>query len=356
MGIEQIGFDDWFREKVEPHKLDGFQPARVVSISRNTFWISDGSDTLKAELTGRFMFKAGSPLDFPAVGDWVCVQVFSGQSLAVIHDIFPRKNLLKRKMAGKRVEYQLIAANLDAALIVQALDSDFNLRRLERYLVMVNDSGIMPLVLLSKSDLLAPVEIEKKKSEIRQLMPDIGIIALNCIEDSGLDDIERELLPGRTYCLLGSSGVGKSTLINRLCNSELLKTRSVRERDGRGRHTTTQRQLIVLDNGAMIIDTPGMRELGNLDVDSGIGDTFADIAELAAQCRYRDCTHTHEDNCAVRSALEDSSLPEGRFESYLKLKRESEYYERSYQEKRERDKKFGKHCKSVMKHKKRERS
>jgi ribosome biogenesis GTPase len=351
MQLENIGFSDWFRERLDTGKSPEFSPARVIAIDRNRYQVADGDGLVTAELTGRLVFNADSPLDLPAVGDWVYAQISADRSLAVIHDIFPRKTLLKRKTVGKRVEWQLIAANIERALIIQALDHDFNLRRLERYLVMVNESGISPLVLLSKSDLLPTDEIEAKKAEIRRLMPEVEIVAYSSLDDSGLEVVKRELEPGCTYCLLGSSGVGKTTLINRLIDSELYETREVREKDGRGRHATTRRQLITLDNGALIIDTPGMRELGNIAADSGLDKTFGEITELAEHCRFNDCSHTGEEGCAVLAAMENGTLEEERYRSYLKLRKESEYNEASYLERREKDRKFGKHCKAVLKDK-----
>ena len=356
MQLEKHGLSDWFQDRINAEKMQDFQLARIVSMNKNSYLISDGYSSVMAEVTGKLMFNAVTPLDYPAVGDWVYVQLFDDQSLALIHEIFPRKTLLKRKTAGKKVELQLIAANIDSAMIIQSLDSDLNLRRLERYLVMVSESDISPIVLLSKSDLMSPIEISNMTSEIHNLMPDIKIIAFNCMDESGLDSVREALIPGLTFCLLGSSGVGKTTLINSLVNGALFETQAVREKDGKGRHTTTRRQMIFMDNGAMIVDTPGMRELGNFSVDVGISETFSEIVELTERCRFNDCTHTQEDGCAVQAALVDGTISEDRYQNYLKLKRESEYNDMSYLEKRKKDKKFGKYCKSVMKHKKKERA
>ncbi len=353
--LEKIGLSAWFQDRINAEKMQEFQLARIVSVNKSNYLISDGSSSVIAELTGTLMFNAGSPLDYPTVGDWVYVQLFDDQSLALIHEVLPRKTLLKRKTAGKKVELQLIAANIDSAMIIQSLDSDFNLRRLERYLVMVSESDIVPVVLLSKSDLMTPVEIANTTSEIHSLMPDIKLVAYSCIDESGLDRVKEVLIPGQTFCLLGSSGVGKTTLINSLLNKELYATRAVSEKDGKGMHTTTRRQLVFLENGAMIIDTPGMRELGNFAVEAGIADTFSEIAELTGQCRFNDCTHVHEAGCAVLAALEDGTISEDRYRNYLKLKKESEHNNLSYLEKKEKNKKFGKHRKAWMKSKKKKR-
>ena len=224
------------------------------------------------------------------------------------------------------------------------------MRRLERYLVMVRDGNIEPVLLLSKSDLINSDELETRISRIRNNNIDIRIFAFSCVTGSGLDRFRQVLEAGKTYCLLGSSGVGKSTLLNSFLGRELLETNSVRAKDGKGRHTTSRRQLIVLDSGAMFVDTPGMRELGMIGENTGIEGSFADVTELANKCRFTDCTHTSEAGCAVVSAVADGELPEDRYHSYLKLMKESKYHEMSYFEKRRKDKEFGKFVKSVTKH------
>jgi len=352
MNITHLGFDNWFQKRVDPTRSNDFEIARVITVDKNSFIITDGKREIISEVSGRLIFNADSPLDYPAVGDWVYVQYFNENTFAVIHEIFPRKTLLKRKTAGKRVEFQVIASNIDTAMILQSLDHDYNLRRLERYLVMVHENEIRPVVLLSKSDLLSPIETNKKISAIQKDIPDIQIEAFSNTVDSGLDRVEELLETGKTFCLLGSSGVGKTTLINKLMDEDLYETQPVREKDSKGRHTTARRQLIVLKNGAMIIDTPGMRELGNIAVDTGLQDTFKEITELADQCRYKDCSHSIEEGCAVLAALDESRISRERYQNYIKMRKESAYLEMSYLEKRRRDKAFGKLCKSVMKHKK----
>lgn len=348
---ERLGFDEWFRNNQVSREPSDTSAARVISVNKNNFVVSDGTNEIFAELAGRFMYEADSTLDLPAVGDWVSIRLFNDDTFAVIFDIFQRKSLLKRKTAGSKVEYQLIAANIDVAIIIQALDSNYNIRRLERYLVMINEGGIKPFVFLSKSDLASGDEIEKKKSEILRSFPGLDILAFSNQHASDMDSIREILAPRKTYCLLGSSGVGKTTLINNLISEDLFKTQPIREKDGRGKHTTTRRELIVLNNGAIIIDNPGMRELGVISAENGLDETFGEIAELSKQCRFSDCTHTVEKGCAVLSALEEGVISKERYSNYMKMQKESLYHEMSYVEKRQKDKKFGKYVRSILKYK-----
>jgi len=352
MKIEQLGFNKWFLDRIDPTKLIDHQIARVITVNKDSYTINNGEGDVSAEITGKLMFSADSPLDYPATGDWVIAQYYDKNSFAIISEIVPRKTVLKRKTSGKKIEFQLIAANIDTGLIVQSLDNNYNLRRLERYLVMINESDIQPIVLLSKSDLLPDNEVGKKVAEINALIPDIRVVPFSNKDNARLKLVKELLIPWKTYCLLGSSGVGKTTLINNLLDEVRLKTHSVREKDGKGRHITTRRQLINLKNGSMIIDTPGMRELGNFAVDTGIHSTFDDIAELSNQCRYNDCSHTQEQGCSILAALKDGIISQERYQNFVKLKKESAFYEMSFFEKKRKDKKFGKFVKSVMKEKK----
>ena len=352
MKIVQLGFNNWFFDRIDPTKLIDHQIARVITVHKDSYTINNGKGDVSAEVNGKLMFSADSSLDYPATGDWVIAQYYDKNSFAIISEIVTRKSLLKRKTSGKNIEFQLIATNIDTGLIVQSLDTNYNLRRLERYLVMVNESDIQPVVLLSKSDLLPVNEIDKKITEIQALIPDIRVVPFSNKNQTGLQHVKELLVHRKTYCLLGSSGVGKTTLINNLQDEVRLKTHSVREKDGKGRHITTRRQLINLKNGAMIIDTPGMRELGNFAVDTGIHSTFDEIAELSNQCRYNDCSHTQEQGCSILAALKDGIISQKRYQNFIKLNKESAFYEMSYLEKKRKDKKFGKFVKSVMKEKK----
>lgn len=347
--IENPGFDNWFTDKIDLSKTTDLKIVRVISVNKNSFVVSNGVKDIYAELTGKFLFNSEDSLDLPAVGDWVYAQLFDDDELAIIHDILPRKSLLKRKASGKKVDYQLIAANIDTAIIMQSLDINFNLRRLERYLVMINEGRITPAIFLSKSDLISADEIDEKKNQIRKILPDVTIASFSNNNASDVENVKTFFSPFKTYCLLGSSGVGKTTLLNNLINQELYKTQPIREKDGRGKHTTTRRELIVLENGAIIIDNPGMRELGVISNESGLGDTFNEIDELADLCKYKDCTHTVEADCAVLEAVERGEISEERYNNYIKIYKESVYNEMSYVEKRQKDKKFGKFFHSTMK-------
>ena len=331
---------------------DTMDVARVIAVDREHYVITNGDRETRAEITGKLMFSAESPLDYPAVGDWVRVQMVDQGSRAIIHDICQRKTILKRKTAGKKISHQLIAANIDTAFIVQSLDANYNLRRLERYMVMVYDGGIQPVALLSKSDLLENHDIDRRLDEMASIFPELQVVAFSNKTGDNLGRIWTHLAPGNTYCLLGSSGVGKTTLLNRLLKNAMLETRTVREKNGKGRHTTTRRQLIRLKNDALIIDTPGMRELGSLDVESGLKSAFHEIDQLSVACRFHDCSHTQEEGCAVLSAVEDGRLSRKRYQNYVKMMKESMFHEMSYQEKKKKDKQFGKLIKSVMKSKK----
>jgi ribosome biogenesis GTPase len=350
--LENIGFDEWFKGQMTQFDKNLFSPARVIQVNKDNYLIHNDKSEIKAEVTGKLLFNTDSAINLPTVGDWVMVQYFDDETFAIIHDIFPRKSTLKRKVAGKNIEFQVLAANIDTAFIVQSLDSNFNLRRLERYLVMINEAKIQPVILLSKYDLTNQSELDNKIDEIKKINKSINIIAFSNVSGFGIEAISNLLFQEKTYCLLGSSGVGKTSLLNKLIGEEKYEVKAIREKDDRGRHTTTSRQLIFLNNGSMIIDTPGLRELGIFNMDEGMSETFDEISVLAKHCRFKDCTHTHEKSCAIKQAVKNKEIDENRYKNYLKIQKESAFYEMSYLEKRQRDKEFGKMVKQVMKNKK----
>jgi ribosome biogenesis GTPase len=350
--LRVLGFDSDLFPQYKDYMVDGFQLARVTAVNRDNYLVKGEVGELLAEVTGKLLYGAESNVDFPVVGDWVQVQYFDDNTFAIIHQILPRKTLIKRKNPGREVEYQPIAANIDTAFIVQDLVRDFNLRRLDRYLVMVKDSKIAPVILLSKSDLISSEEINDKISQIHRLDSNLEVIPFSNVTGDGFEDILDCLKPCKTYCLIGSSGVGKTTLLNKILGEEKYTIGEVRQKDGRGRHITARRHLIILQNGSLIVDTPGMRELGIFGIEEGLSETFSEIFTIARNCQFRDCTHTHEKNCAVLGAVEEGVIDQDRYRNFLKIEKEAAYYQMSYAEKRKRDKQFGKFCKQVMKSKK----
>jgi ribosome biogenesis GTPase len=349
MKLADLGFDRWFQEKREGLQHPDCGVARITAVDRDRYLARNEENELRAEPMGKLLFVADSSQDIPCVGDWVFVQYYNDGTLAIIHDLFPRKSFLRRRSAGKKVDYQMIASNIDIAFIVQSCDFNFNLRRMERYLVMVNEGHIEPVILLSKSDLISTEDLEKRISEIRQARIGARVITFSNKTAIGLETVQQALEKGKTYCLLGSSGVGKTTLLNHLLGREVFETNPVREKDGRGRHTTARRQLTVLDNGALLIDTPGMRELGMIAVGASIDDSFSDIHELSEGCRFTDCTHTREVGCAILMAVQRRELSEERYHSYMKLMKESEFHQMSYVERRKKDRQFGRMIKTAKK-------
>lgn len=352
MSLHTIGLNSWSESQNEDHLREGWQAARVIAVHRNMLVIHDGSREIKAELSGRLQFLAESPKDLPTVGDWVSAQILDQGEFAVIDVVMPRRSVVARKAAGDRVEEQLIAANVDVAFIVQACDDDFNLRRLERYLVAVRSGNVRPILLLSKSDVITSEEQSELIAQVHSIEPFLPIVLFSNNVSDGWAAVDSMLELGKTHCLLGSSGVGKSTLVNRLVGSDRLKTSDIRESDGKGRHTTTSRQLIVLESGAILIDTPGMREFGAIGVDTGVSETFSDIEELGTHCRFSDCSHKVEKGCALINAVESGILEASRLSSYLKLQRESARNDMSLAERRKKDKDQGKLYKSIIQSKK----
>jgi len=348
MELTDLGFDGWFEQHSAALLQPGHSIARVTTVDRDAFLIRSEGAERYAELAGKLRFETQSAMDLPCVGDWVCAQWPASEGPALIHAVIPRKTLLRRKRPGTTVEFQMIASNIDVAFIIQACDYDFNMHRLDRYLVMASEGHIEARIVLSKTDLISPVQLEQKVAQITGAGISVPILPLSNANGSGLDDFRALLASGKTYCLLGSSGVGKTTLINQLIGRDAFETKAVSV-TGEGVHTTTRRHLLVLEGGAMLIDTPGMRELGLIGTSEVMKDAFAEVGELALSCRFSDCTHGGEPGCAIFQAVASGTLSEERYRNYLKLKKESEFHDLSYFQKRRKDKEFGRFIKAAKK-------
>lgn len=337
--MKKLGFSEDLSNLASEFIKDGQSIARVTEVNKNSYIVSTGIHEMIAELTGKFLFDAQSATDLPTVGDWVTIQALDNFSFAILHSILPRRTILKRKESGKRVEFQLIAANIDFGLVMQPADQ-LNFKLIDRYLVMLFECNIEPIVIISKIDLLSAQQLDLLKSDLSKLRTQFILIS-NTL-DKGTDELYGKLIPFKTYCLLGKSGVGKTSLLNALLHDKTLKVNEIREKDGRGRHTTVRRQLICLDSGSIFIDTPGMRELGNFEINAGLEMTFDDVLSHAQDCRFKDCTHTHETGCAILQAVKDGEIDIDRYNNFLKLKKESVFYEMSFLERKKKDKSFGK--------------
>ena len=317
MHLESLGWDASFADEFQPFEHDGLAPARVAVEHRSEYVVYTQHGELRAELTGRL--RHGD--EHPAVGDWVAVVSRADEGRATIHAVLPRRSAFVRKVAWAETKPQVVAANVDVAFVVSGLDLNFNVRRIERYLTLAWESGAQPVVLLTKADLCD--DVESRVYEVESVAFGVPVHAVSAPHGDGVDTVRSYVPAGRTAALLGSSGVGKSTLVNALVGTELLAVQEIRE-DGRGRHTTSHRQLVPLPDGGMMLDTPGMRELQLWDADSGMEAAFQDLESLAGQCRFADCSHGREPGCAVRAALAEGTLDVERFESWRKLQRELE--------------------------------
>ena len=323
--LTALGWDDTLAEQFAPYAAVGLIAGRVAVPHRGAYDVLTEPGELRCDVAGRLYDESRSPADLPAVGDWVAVAPRADEAAGTIQAVLPRRTKFSRKTAWQAAEEQVLAANVDVVFIVSSLNEDLNLRRLERYLILGRESGAQPVVLLTKSDLAR--DPDDAVAEVEGIAADVPVHTLSSKTGEGLDAVRSHLRPGVTAALLGSSGVGKSTLVNTLAGEELLETNELRG-DGQGRHTTTRRELVQLPGGALVIDTPGMRELQLWVADEALEETFDDVTSLFAHCRFSDCSHETEPGCAVKEALADGTLAPGRWESYLKLEAEMAALER----------------------------
>ena len=342
-----LGFNQVLKEYIEKNNLNEFSIGRVAQQHKDSYIVITEEGSKRAVITGNLRYGALAKTDLPVVGDWVLL--IASDDLYLIYQVLPRHSRLERQAVQSLSESQLIATNIDQALIVQSVDQNFNLNRLERYVTICYAGDIEPVAVLNKIDLLTKSELEALVKKIEERLPNIPLLVSTTVVDDGARDLLKGLEPRKTYCLVGSSGVGKSSLINAMKRQNLMKIAEISDMHQKGKHTTTHRELIILDNGAMVIDTPGMRELGVLEDGDSISQTFDQIDMLSESCRFADCSHTNEPGCAVLKAIEEGELDASSLKNFKKLQRESKRVESTKAEKRKRDKGFGKMYKEVMK-------
>ena len=325
MNLFKFGYNSFFESHFREYSGDGYVPGRVAVQNKSNYVVYSEHGELTAEISGKFMFDADAKEDYPAVGDWVVMRPLLDEQKGIIDAVLPRRTAFSRKEAGGKTEKQVLASNIDIVFIMTSLNHDFNLRRVERYLVLANESEINPVIVLSKSDLCE--DVQDRVNEVKGVAKSVSVHAISSVMHEGIDLLKPYFTEGSTIAVLGSSGVGKSTFINVLLGSDELKTTEVSAYKDKGHHATTRRELILIPGGGLIIDTPGMRELQLWEGEGGLENLFDDIEELASQCKFSDCMHKSEPGCAIRRAIKKGDLDEDRYKSYLKMAREIKYFE-----------------------------
>jgi ribosome biogenesis GTPase / thiamine phosphate phosphatase len=345
MKLEDLGYNDFFKQNKTGNELGNFEVGRIISEHKERYTVRVADCEIEAEITGNLRFTARSREDFPAVGDWVALIRYDAD-FAIIHHILPRYSAIKRKAVGQFGEVQLIATNIDVAFIVQSVDRDFNINRLERYLGICNTSRIKPIIVLSKIDLIDEQRLLEIEKSIKDRIANIPLIGISNETHDGYSTIGNLIEKKKTYCLLGSSGVGKSTLLNNLSGKSKMRTEKISDSTNKGRHTTSHRELILLENGGILIDNPGMREVGMADSAGSLELTFDLIFELSKNCKFKDCKHVQESGCAVIDAVERGEIDRDSYENYLKMDREKAFFESTLEVRRKKEKEFGKMLKN----------
>jgi ribosome biogenesis GTPase / thiamine phosphate phosphatase len=348
MTLKDLGYTDKLEKFRINQKLDNFEIGRVISEHKERYVIRTENGEFEAEITGNMRFTAKGREDYPAVGDWVALTTYE-PDFAIIHLIFPRNSIIKRQAVGQFGEIQIIAANIDFAFIVQAVDRDFNINRLERYLTICNASKVKPVIVLSKIDLIDELRLKEILDRINERIRHVPVFTISNETHIGFEELNAIIEEGKTYCLLGSSGVGKSTLLNNLSGKVIMKTDIISPSTNKGKHATSHRELIILDNGGILIDNPGMREVGIADANTGLEITFDTIAKMSQSCKFINCSHTLETGCAVLEAVENGEIDKASYENFLKMEREKAHFESTIAEKRRKDKQFGKMFKNYKK-------
>jgi ribosome biogenesis GTPase / thiamine phosphate phosphatase len=348
MTLEDLGYNARLEKFRIEQSLDTFEIGRIISEHKERYIIKTVKGESEAEITGNMRFTAQSREDFPAVGDWVALTTYDSD-FAIIHSILPRFSIIKRQAVGQFGEIQIIATNIDYAFIVQAVDRDFNINRLERYLTICNSSNVQPVIILSKIDLIDELRMNEIMNNIKTRIKNVPVLAISNETQKGYEAVNKFIKKQKTYCLIGSSGVGKSTLLNNLSGKTLMRTDIISQSTNKGKHVTSHRELIILENGGILIDNPGMREIGIADTTSGLEITFDRIVKLSENCKFKDCTHTSEIGCCVVDAVEKGEIDKASYENYLKMEREKAHFESTIAEKRKKDKEFGKILKNYKK-------
>ncbi|MFZ2975301.1 MAG: ribosome small subunit-dependent GTPase A [Candidatus Moraniibacteriota bacterium] len=343
--IEDLGWDEFFESNRIKLGLEAFQIARVISELRGGYRVKNVQGEYLAKIMGKQIWKATSREDYPAVGDWVAISNLE-DGKAIIEKILPRKTIMQRKYSGKD-ETQIIATNIDVVFIIEAVGRDYNLNRFERYSAMANDGGIKSAIILNKIDLISKEELNLKLNQIRDRFKDIDVLLTSVLTNSGLEELKKYITKGKTYCFLGSSGVGKSSLINSLLGESKIETGEIGSHSGRGKHVTTAREMYFSKQGGIIIDNPGVREVGMTDASGGVDNLFDEITSLSQECKFVNCTHVHEPGCAVLLSLEAGKIDKQRYVNYINLKKETQHYGMNKLEKKEKDRQFGKFIKNA---------
>ncbi len=348
MKLEDLGYYKNTNKIRIEQSLDSLEIGRVITEHKERYIVKTVKGEFEAEITGNMRYTAKSREDYPAVGDWVTLTTYASD-FALIHKILPRSSIIKRQAVGQSGVIQIIATNIDYAFLIESVDRDFNINRLERYLTICNSSRVKPVIVLSKIDLINESRVNELLCSIKARIKGIPVIAVSNETKKGYEALSKIIKKGKTYCMLGSSGVGKSTLLNNLTGKTIMRTDTLSQHTNKGRHVTSHRELIILENGGILIDNPGMREVGIADTTDGLEITFDRIVSLSQLCKFKDCTHTCETGCSVLEALEKREIDKASYENFLKMEKEKVHFELTMAEKRKKDKEFGKMVKNYKK-------